>query len=435
MLSTRPLLPALLALAALAPGIAAQRPGTITDESAVPRYTLPDPLVMADGSKVTSADQWRARRRPELLALFAQHVYGRTPGPAPRMAATDVRVDAGALGGQAVRIQVTLRPEGRVGDPAIHLLLYTPARATGPVPVFVGLNFNGNQAVDDDPGIALATSWLPDRVRGVTANRATDASRGIEASRWQVARVLARGYGLATAYYGDLDPDFDDGFANGVQPLFYKPGQTRPAEGEWGAIGAWAWGLSRMLDYLETRPEVDARRAAVLGHSRLGKAALWAGVQDERFALVVSNNSGCGGAALSKRIFGETVAHITESFPHWFTSAFARYAGREADLPVDQHQLLALVAPRPLYVASAVEDAWADPRGEFLGAAGADPVYRLLGRRGLGAAAMPPVDTPVGADIGYHVRSGGHDVTAYDWEQFLAFADRHLGTSAGRPVR
>ena len=407
-----------------------QPPGTILDESRVAAYTLPDPLVMADGSPVRDAAAWRGRRRPELLRQFETEVYGRTPGPAPTVVATELHEDRAALGGTAVRTQVTLRLRRDAAGPAIRLLLYTPAGAGGRVPVFVGLNFNGNQAVAADPGIALASSWLPARAAGVVDNRATDRTRGVEASRWQVTTVVSRGYALATAYYGDLDPDFDDGFQNGVHPLFYRAGQTRPADGEWGAIGAWAWGLSRMQDYLATRQDIDASRAVVVGHSRLGKAALWAGAQDQRFAMVISNNSGAGGAALSKRVFGETVAHLTTSFPHWFTPRFARYAGHEADLPVDQHQLLALVAPRPLYVASAAEDLWADPRGEFLAARSADPVYRLLGTPGLGPIEMPPLDTPVGQTIGYHVRSGSHDVTAYDWTQYLAFADRHL-----RPAR
>ena len=406
-----------------------QPPGTIAEESQVAPYTLPDPLRMADGTRVGDAATWRARRRPELLRQFESVVYGSTPGPGPAVVTSNLRMDRSALGGAAIRTEVTLRLSRTSQEPAIHMLLYTPAAARGPVPVVVGLNFNGNQAVAADPGIALATSWLPARATGVVNSRATDKTRGVEASRWQVDTLISRGYALATAYYGDLDPDFDDGFQNGVHPLFNRAGQTRPADGQWGAIGAWAWGLSRMLDYLETRREVDARRAIAMGHSRLGKAALWAGAQDQRFAMVLSNNSGCGGAALSKRVFGETVAHITTSFPHWFTAGFARYAGREADLPVDQHELLALIAPRPLYVASAVEDRWADPRGEFLGALGADPVYRLLGTPGLGVTEMPAVDRPVGQTIGYHVRSGGHDVTAYDWEQYLAFADRHL-----RPV-
>ena len=375
---------------------------------------------MADGPPVRDAATWRARRRPELLRQFESLVYGRTPEQKLAVVASNPRVDGVSARGQTpIRHRtVTLRLSRAGREAAIHVLLYTPATATGRCRLSSGSTSTATRRSPPTRASPWRPRGSPRAPRASIDNRATDRTRGVEASRWQVEMLVSRGYALATAYYGDLDPDFDDGFQNGVHPLFYRAGQTRPAPGEWGAIGAWAWGLSRILDYLETRRDVDARRAIVMGHSRLGKAALWAGAQDPRFAMVVSNNSGCGGAALSKRVFGETVEHITTSFPHWFTAGFARYAQHEADLPVDQHELLALIAPRPLYVASAVEDRWADPRGEFLGALGADPVYRLLGTPGLGVTAMPAVNVPVGQTIGYHVRSGGHDVTAYDWEQY-----------------
>jgi (4-O-methyl)-D-glucuronate---lignin esterase len=408
------------------------------DESQVPAYTLPDPLVGRDGQPVNSVAQWKTKRRPEILRLFETEEYGRAPAERPKLEFTTATEDRAALGGKAVRKEVTIEvvtPRGRL---PLHLLLYAP-KTGGPVPVFLGLNFNGNQSVSTDPGIALGSAWVLNHSEfGIVDHRATEASRGCEAGRWQAERVIARGYAVASMCCGDIEPDSVEGIKQGVRPLYYRAGQTQPDVDEWGTVAAWAWGLSRALDYLETEPLVDAKRVAVWGHSRLGKTALWAAACDERFAMAISNDSGCGGAALSRRAFGETVARINTSFPHWFCRNFHKYNDHESELPIDQHELIALIAPRPVYVASAAEDQWADPHGEFLSAKHAEPVYELFGLKGLGTDTLPPVDHPVGDTIGYHMRTGKHDATAYDWQQYLAFADRHLrdkpaGETTARP--
>ncbi|MEI8227607.1 MAG: family 16 glycoside hydrolase [Planctomycetota bacterium] len=424
------LLATALACAVFAGHSAAAEPNY--DESAVRPFTLPDPLAGPDGLPAANVEAWRTKSRPHQLQLLEKYVYGKQLPAVPVAVVGDSERVAVTLpsGVPAIRIQARLRLGETPEAPTTDVLLYLPrglSQSDGPVPVFLNLNFTGNQAECADPGIRLCTAWLPDDItNGIVDNRATEASRGVHARRLPVAALLPRGYGLATACYGDVFPDRPDGReASALQSLGRPVTGDLPAD-EPGAIATWAWQLSRILDWLVTLPEVDARRVMVVGHSRNGKAALWAGACDERFALVISNESGCAGAALSRRNYGEAVGDITQRFPHWFCPAFATYADREAELPCDQHCLLALVAPRPLYAASAVEDRWADPRGEFLSLVAAEPAWKLFGITGLGTTEYPPVDTPIGQANGYHVRSGTHDLLEYDWQRFADFADRTL---------
>lgn len=399
----------------------------ITEEALLPPYRLPDPLLTTGGAPIATAADWE-RERPNVLEAFRTAVYGAMP-PAPDRLRFELLAErADALGGLARRREIRIHCETAGGlSHNFDLLLYVPANATAPPPVFVGLNFKGNQAhtPELDVGKTRAPYYPPGR--WYADRPVPDDLRAVDLDIWNFAAAIRRGYAVATAHCGEIFPDNPDGFRSSIFRLFYPPealeiGVKKP----FGAIGAWAWGLSRLLDCLEAQPDVDATRAAVIGHSRLGKTALWAAANDPRFALAISNNSGCGGAAPSRRRFGETVELLHFWRSYWFSDELARYAGREDELPVDQHQLLALAAPRPLYVASATLDLHADPKGEFLAARHAEPVYRLYGRSGLGVEAQPPPDTPVGATVGYHLRTGGHAITAYDWTQYYDFADRHL---------
>lgn len=389
------------------------------DEAKVGTYTLPALLSTNKGKQVTSPAAW-VRRRTELLRLFAEHVYGQTPDKAVKLRFQTTQTDNDALNGLAIRKQVSIFFADYPQLPPINVLLYVPKAAKKPVPAFLGLNFCGNHCVTDERDVFLSDRWMDGAGGGtVVNNRATDKARGAQVRRWAIDTIIKRGYALATAYYGDIEPDHPQGWRSGIRSVL---GDTTRLD-NWGAIGAWAWGMSRMLDYLQTESTVDAKRVVVIGHSRIGKAALWAAAQDERFAAAVSNESGEGGAALSRRWYGETVARLNTHFPHWFCGNYKTYSHRVADLPVDQHELLALVAPRPLYVASADGDQWSDPRGEFLSAVAVEPVYQLFGKTGVGTSTFPAVNQPVGQTVRYHDRTGKHDVTAYDWEQYLRFAD------------
>jgi hypothetical protein len=383
-------------------------------------------LTLRSGERVRAAKSWSDRRRPEILALYETEVFGKSPASPAKLNYEVKAVEKGVLGGKADRKVVTIYfGETRVrpnAGPKMDLLIYLPAGARKAVPVFLGLSFSGIHTVAKDAGVPLGQRW----VNGVQ-QASPEISRGLAAQQWQVEKILAAGYGLATVDYNDIEPDFVGGMEHGIRPLFFQAGQTEPAADEWGAIAAWGWAASRAMDYLEKDKEVDARRVALFGHSRLGKTALWAGARDTRFSMVIANESGEGGAAISRRDFGERTKDLNTHFPHWFDGNFKKYSGREDEMPFDSHMLLSLIAPRGLYVASAEEDRWSDPRGEFLGAANASPVWQLFGRKGIGTMEMPGLHQPVGEHVRYHIRAGKHDVTAYDWEQYLKFARAEWG--------
>jgi hypothetical protein len=385
------------------------------DEAKVGSYTLPDPLIFNNGKAVKTARDW-PKRRAEILELFETNVYGHSPKPA-HLRFKVIEEDKKALNGKAVRTQVLIYFSDKKDGPKENLLIYVPAGAKKPVPAFLTLNFRGNHAVINDPGIKLPMVW---ELKTHDSHIATEDSRGKD-HEFQIEEILQRGYGFATIYYQDIEPDFKGGIVHGIRPLFFKPGQTEAAADDWGAIGAWAYGLSRAMDYLQKDKAINGKRVAVMGHSRLGKTALWAGALDTRFAMVISNCSGEGGASLMRRNYGETIHNLLMT--DWFDGNFQKYDGHVERLPVDAHELIALIAPRPVYITGAEEDRWADPKGEFLAAAAAGPVYRLLGAKDLGTERMPALNHPVMGTIGFHVRDGKHEVTRFDWDQFLKFAD------------
>ena len=397
----------------------------------VDRYTLPS-LWGDSGTERTTA-QWKLKRRPELLDLFARHVYGRTPSGGGIVSVRERSRNEIALEGMATRRELAVTLSGPLGRKEVSLLLYVPNGTTlaKPAPVFVGLNFSGNHSTTLEAGVKVSQAWVD-----------VPAERGADERRWPLSMALRRGYAVATLHNADLEEDRPGAATRGVRGLFGSE-RTLHEPDAWGAIGAWAWGLSRVMDVLESLDDIDASSVIVHGHSRLGKAALWAAAQDERFAGAISNDSGCAGASLFRHKTGENVQMITANFPHWFCENFNSYQNAEESLPVDQHNLLSLLAPRPLHVASAHLDAHADPRGEYLSTLHASPIVCFFGQRGtlpdgivpagsdLPSAIAATVELPeagvrVGGLLSYHVREGEHDVLADDWTHFIDFADENV---------
>jgi hypothetical protein len=414
------------ALAALALSSAAAFPPYQKISDLPDRPELPDPLVMLDGTKITTREDWFAKRRPELKALFQYYMYGEI-APAPAAVRPTVEFeDRAAFAGKATLKEIALSVGPAEAAP-IRLLLAVPNRRKGPAPVFVGINFCGNHGLVSDPRVRVPTSWIYANETGVKNNHATEAGRGSRAESWSLEQSIDRGYAVASFYSGDVDPDRPDE-RGGLRPYL----KTIGGSSDCGTIAAWAWGLERAVDYLVAVKDIDPKRIAVFGHSRLGKTALLAAAFDERIALAIPHQAGCGGTAPSRGKVGESVKQINDRFPHWFCSTFKQFNDRPERLPFDQNCLAALVAPRPLLFSSAVKDTWSNPGGQFDVLVATEPVYQLLGVRGLGTRDFPPTGQMVGGALAFFIRPGGHSTTPDDWKTFLDFADRHFGKPGAR---
>lgn len=387
----------------------------------LPPGPLTDPLLTFQGGRITTAGEWDRKRRPELKALFAHYMYGTMP-PAPKASFKVERVDKNFFHGKATEKLVTIFL-GADNAPSIHLLLLVPNHRSQAAPVFVGPSFSGIYSLVDDPLIPLPSGWMFSNP-SVVNNRAVEAGRGQQKDVWAIEQSIDRGYAVAVFYYGDVEPDRPDA-TEGIRAWYRKQNPT--ADYDWGAVAAWAWGISRVVDYLVTDRDLDAKKISVVGHSRNGKAAILAGALDERIALVIPLQAGCGGTSPSRGKIGESVQRINTSFPHWFNAEFKKFNEQPERLPFDQHCLVALCAPRPVLLSNATEDTWANPAGQFEMLQAAEPVYRLFAANPLAATQMPPLGKLIDSRLGYYIRSGKHSMTAGDWKIFLDFADKQFG--------
>ncbi|WP_426292035.1 acetylxylan esterase [Dyadobacter endophyticus] len=427
------LLPALLLIAsasAFAQQPAANRPTVVAgfpvnyNEDSVGTYTLPELLKTADRKPVITAKQWTDKRRPELLRLAEENQFGKMP-PKPKDLAFHI-FDKGtpAFNGKAIRKQVTVYFTKDTSDHKMNLLIYLPTKAAKPAPLLLNISFAAYNQIIDDTGLRVGEIWNKEGQK-VKADKPTPFGK------LNVEQFLDAGIGFATVYYGDIEPDFKDGLRYGIRKTYLKNGQSEPAANEWGAIAAWGWGLSRAMDYFETDPQIDAKRVALQGASRLGKTVLWAGIHDQRFKMVIASISGEGGAALARRNYGETIRHISAPprYLYQFAPNYHGWADKVNEMPIDAHILVALMAPRPLLLQTGSTDYWSDPKGEFLSAVAAAPVYRLFGETGPDASATMPAagDTSLLMNnLGYYMHEGGHTVLPEDWKLFVSYMQKYL---------
>lgn len=414
-------------LPALLPGQSGSRRDTVAgipinyEESEVGVYELPDLFTLNEGGVVKDADTWYMQRRPEILEAFKENQYGHDPGRPEKMLFDVFDEGTPAFDSTAIRKQLRVFFAGDTAGPFMDLLIYLPPDSEGPVPLLMSINFIPNSTFINDPGIRRGEMWSRDKKK-------IPAPEESFFGTFDVAPFIARGIGIACIYYGDIEPDFAEGIQYGIRATYLEEGQEQPKANEWGAIASWAWGLSRAMDYFETDSEVDAEKIAIFGISRLGKTVMWAGANDPRFALVIASCSGEGGAALSRRNYGETIAHLTAPgrYPYQFCANYQKFAKNVDSFPVDAHMLVALIAPRPLLLQTGISDSWSDPKGEFLAAKAANPVYELLGENGLGCDEMPEAGISLMNTLGYYMHEGGHGTLPSDYEIFIEFLEKQL---------
>jgi hypothetical protein len=391
-------------------------------EANVGPYTLPDPLALASGARVVDVETWQAERRPELIKIFEENQYGRAPGRPTAIHFDVIEKGTLAFDGKALRKQVTIHPGPDESSPTLDLLIYLPAQANGPVPLLLNINFMPNNLAVDDPAVKIGRLW--DREQ----NARVPANGGRRFGQLPVLPTVERGFGIATFNYADVDPDAARAIEHGVRRQYLAEGRNEPADDEWGTIAAWAWGISRAVDYFETDEQIDAARIAITGVSRLGKTVIWAGANDPRIALVIASCSGEGGAALSRRNYGETIAHLVapSRYPYQFAADYQKWAADPNQAPMDANLLVALIAPRPLLLQTGSTDKWSDPQGEFLAALAATPVYELFGKQGIEVDKLPPAGQFVGGTLAFYMHDGGHGLVPADWNVYLDFMESHL---------